>query len=458
MIDKTISDNFFLHSNDLFCVMEFDGSITLLNPAWESLLGYATDELVSKSIFDFIDPDDLFYTIEYFEAITKNTGLQRIENRFLSKSGIYHWLSWNAYPDHDNQLIYAIARDINTLKARESKLTQLADIVEHSSDAIISHTVNGIILSWNRGAEIIYGFSHEEMIGKSVFQLFPDDKQQEFNDIIQQIKENIDIQQYETVHQCKKNKLINMSLSYAPIFSSSKKLLAVSCIGRNITQQKRVWEELLKHREELDSLVEQRTQELSETNLKLHQEIAERKRVEEQLRLLADKDTLTGLLNRRRFLELMDQEFTRSKRYGLPLTLLAIDIDHFKQINDTYGHAAGDEVLKAFAHAGQQVFRSIDIFGRTGGEEFAVLLPETPLDGAQEAAERFRSTIEAMTVNVENNTIHITVSIGIALVNNAVQSVQSMMTNGDQALYAAKHAGRNRWVVFDENSTSALLT
>lgn len=449
MRDKTQTELFFQHSNELFCVTEFDGTILQVNPAWKPALGLEPHELVSKSIFDFIDPEDVSQMEQYFDNIRDKTHSGNLQNHFLSKDGTYHWLSWNVYPDYNEKLIYVIARDINLQKAKESKFKQLADIVEHSNDAIISHTAMGYILSWNRGAERTYGYTHNEMIGKSITQILPNDRKHETKNIIEQIKNKVEIEQFETVHQCKNNQLINMSLSYSPIFSSTKKLLAVSCIGRDITKQKQIWQELQKHREELDQLVEQRTQELSETNNKLHQEIQERKRVEEQLRLLANNDALTGLLNRRRFLELLEQEFTRSKRYGLSLPLLVIDLDFFKRINDTYGHAFGDETLQAFAQTGSQLFRSVDVLGRTGGEEFAVFLPETPLKGAQEAAERFRSAIEKMVLESGGQSIQITISIGIALLEESTPSIQDLFSNADLALYEAKRTGRNRWVVYD---------
>lgn len=451
MSAKPLTDIFFSFSNDLLCIIGFDGTFHHVNPAWQATLGHPPDTLLSKPVLHFVDPEDQRNTEEYFRAVRQKPHVKRIQNRFINAEGNYHWLSWNAFADAEQQLIYAIARDIDKRKAKERRLSQLADIVEHSMDAIISHTAKGIIISWNKGAEQIYGYTADEMIGKYVLQLFPEQQKNELNQIIRQVELGNPVQQFETTHQTKDHSLIAMSLTYAPVLSSSNALIGVSCIGRDITHQKQIWEELQLHRKELDLLVELRTQELAETNVKLYKEIEDRKRAEEQLRLLSHKDALTNLFNRRRFFELLESEYNRAKRYGLALSLLVIDIDFFKSINDTYGHSAGDDVLKSFSALGLSLFRSVDVFARTGGEEFIVLLPETGLPGAKDVAERFRCAVENLQIDAGENYIHITISTGIITMTKQIRSIEELITKGDKALYAAKKAGRNRWLVYDES-------
>ena len=179
------------------------------------------------------------------------------------------------------------------------------------------------------------------------------------------------------------------------------------------------------------------------------QDITERKRLEAELRTLAITDSLTDVLNRRYFLQLVDHEVERSKRYDKPLSILMLDIDHFKLINDTHGHDAGDRVLLALTGLVRSLLRRADIFGRLGGEEFAILLPETDTLGAIQMAERLRRALTDLDVSAESGPISVTVSIGVARLDKDVTSVDTLLKNADRALYAAKRKGRNRVETFD---------
>lgn len=170
------------------------------------------------------------------------------------------------------------------------------------------------------------------------------------------------------------------------------------------------------------------------------------KESEERLRLLAITDPLTGLFNRRYFMELANREIGRSRRYGGTVSLMSIDIDHFKHINDGFGHAIGDLALKTFADACRDTMRSIDVLARMGGEEFAILLPETGLEAAQSVAERIRQRIEELSIPAGNRTVHFTVSIGISSCLGGGRTLDSLLSSADEALYRAKKAGRNRVV------------
>ncbi|MDA8093500.1 MAG: diguanylate cyclase [Betaproteobacteria bacterium] len=172
-----------------------------------------------------------------------------------------------------------------------------------------------------------------------------------------------------------------------------------------------------------------------------------------QLEYLATTDELTGIANRRRFMTLAQREFERSRRYGRSLALLMLDVDFFKGVNDTYGHAAGDVALAAVTHAIQEKLRSADAFGRLGGEEFAVLLAETDSTGACELAERLRVAVERLAIPADDETIHLTVSIGVAEIDRD-EDVEQLLHRADLALYGAKKSGRNRVVVSPEGSAS----
>jgi diguanylate cyclase (GGDEF)-like protein len=178
----------------------------------------------------------------------------------------------------------------------------------------------------------------------------------------------------------------------------------------------------------------------------LQEDITERKKYQNALEHLATTDHLTNLLNRRAFLEATEKEMRRSHRYGQPLTLLMLDIDHFKRVNDTYGHPAGDEVLRRIAASTRHLLRDEDLTGRLGGEEFAIVLVQAPLIAATAVAERLRKTIGELVIDFEGRQISVTVSIGVAEFGADADNLTRLVAVADERLYAAKHSGRDRVV------------
>ncbi len=174
-------------------------------------------------------------------------------------------------------------------------------------------------------------------------------------------------------------------------------------------------------------------------------DITEKRQYQEKLQQVATTDYLTGLCNRRHFMALARTELERQKRYSHGgLSLIMLDIDHFKVVNDTHGHDMGDQVLKAFAHMGRKALRDVDVFARIGGEEFVFLLPETDLMGAFAIAERFRLDCERSSVTLDKGEISFTVSLGVSTWNSSDNGIEELMKHADQALYRAKKKGRNR--------------
>lgn len=164
-----------------------------------------------------------------------------------------------------------------------------------------------------------------------------------------------------------------------------------------------------------------------------------------ELRRIAERDHLTGALTRRGFVEQVSKEISRCRRHGRDSVLLLMDVDHFKRVNDTHGHPAGDSVLKAVASACAQNLRDNDLLGRLGGEEFAILLGETDPKGGLEAAEKLRKAIEALCVDVADG-IRVTASFGISSFAPTLAKAEDWIAKADEALYAAKRSGRNRCV------------
>jgi diguanylate cyclase (GGDEF)-like protein len=177
------------------------------------------------------------------------------------------------------------------------------------------------------------------------------------------------------------------------------------------------------------------------------QDITDRKQLEWKLEQEARTDVLTGCANRRAFLHQATQEFARVRRYGGELSVLMLDLDHFKSVNDRYGHRAGDASLRRLVEVCAATLRKEDLVGRLGGEEFAVLLPETGLETATEAAERLRAAVAAAAVTLDDGIpFHFTTSVGVAAMGYEDVDTEAVLSRADRALYEAKNAGRNRVV------------
>ncbi|MDD2770296.1 MAG: diguanylate cyclase [Methylococcus sp.] len=177
----------------------------------------------------------------------------------------------------------------------------------------------------------------------------------------------------------------------------------------------------------------------------------EHHQTQDELERQAHTDFLTGLANRRHFIKLAEVELARARRYGKPLSLFMIDVDHFKAVNDSLGHDTGDRVLQDIAAALVQTLRTTDVIGRFGGEEFAVVLPDTPATQAGEAAERLRRTIAATDMQGDSGpSLHTTVSVGVSTLTDAPADLNTLLKHADDALYIAKNGGRNQVrMIFD---------
>jgi diguanylate cyclase (GGDEF)-like protein/PAS domain S-box-containing protein len=199
------------------------------------------------------------------------------------------------------------------------------------------------------------------------------------------------------------------------------------------------------------ALIEKHADGKAELMVGVNWDVTESREKEDQLRRMATTDDMTKLHNRRYFIELIEHEIERSIRYARSFSLVMFDADKFKLVNDTYGHDVGDKVLKAIAGTTKDVVRDVDIVGRLGGEEFAVGLPETDLNGAMLLAERLRAVLEETFVELpDGERVDFTVSLGVAVLDKSSTAVDVLLKHADLALYAAKESGRNRVEVYTQ--------
>lgn len=207
-----------------------------------------------------------------------------------------------------------------------------------------------------------------------------------------------------------------------------------------LSRHHRIRNKLNKYKSDFQNIVDQRTVDITLTNTLLKEEILERQKIEEQLIQLASIDPLTSIPNRRKFDEVLEYEMNRDTRYKNELSLVFCDLDYFKKINDEHGHKIGDDVLKDFTQLVSENIRKTDVIARWGGEEFALLLPETSIVVAANTAEKLRKETEKFNFP---HVGHITVSFGVTQFIEG-DTEASLINRADDALYKAKKNGRNR--------------
>jgi len=298
---------------------------------------------------------------------------------------------------------------VNELAIKE-KDEKIREIINSAFDGIITMDENGNISSANPAACTMFGYREDELIDNNIA-ILAADSEQRFDSAymkryVRVMKRFFMAEPREMLTRRKDGTLFTMELC-----GSGKKL-----------QDKWLYTGICR-------------------------DVTERKMMIEKLEELATTDALTGAYNRGHFNHTIEDEFKRSTRYKLPLSLIIMDADHFKSVNDDYGHPAGDAFLIALANELKKLVRDTDIAARFGGEEFAVILPQTDIDEAMILAERIRAGVEKMSIEHDGQKITRTVSVGVStLKEGETKSTHQLLTVADQALYIAKESGRNRVV------------
>lgn len=279
------------------------------------------------------------------------------------------------------------------------------------------------IIMWNRFLEVHANKADNQVTGKSVFSVFPELPTKWFE------RKLSSVVQLKTQSFCgweQRHHLFELSHS-RPITTDSH-FMAQNCTFLPVEAEGEV--------ERICILIEDVTDVCHyQTQLnKALQELALSNRI----------DGLTQAFNRKHWEECLEKEFSRARRYQHDLALIMLDLDHFKLLNDTFGHQGGDMVLIETAKVVDKLLRMGDLFGRYGGEEFAVILPDTNLDGAEEVAERIRQSIAKNSIQYQERNINVTASIGVAVIDSNNTRYEDLISNADFALYKAKAAGRNQ--------------
>jgi diguanylate cyclase (GGDEF)-like protein/PAS domain S-box-containing protein len=271
-------------------------------------------------------------------------------------------------------------------------------IVEAATDAILSTSLDGVIESWNPGAERLFGYSAEQAIGMHVLRLVPRDLRDETLRLLREVAAGARLQGVEARRLDRDGSVADIALSLSPMRDGQGQAIGVAAVVHDISG---------------------------------------RKQLEDQLRELALRDPVTALYNRRQFETELKRQLALAQRSGQSVAVLMIDLDHFKEVNDTFGHEAGDELLRGVARVLAHRLRSSDLLARVGGDEFAAILVDVDEVHATAVARGLEQRIGGLRGGSEG-TISTSASIGVALFGGPEESREELLRRADQAMYARK--------------------
>ena len=397
-------ERFFTVALDLLSIADIDGHFIRVNRAWERTLGYSIDELERKNFLDFVHPDDIASTKQSLAALSDQIPVLNFTNRYLTRDGDYRFIEWRSYPS--GKYIYSAARDVTDRINYEFELNKLAERLTLATGSAGIGIWDWIIadneLIWDHQMYKLYGIEEDKTA--NVYDswrrtIYPEDRE-----YIQSL-----------------------------FVEAVKKLSVFSANFRVISPDGNI------HYLEGHALVIRDKNGKAVRITGVTRDISKSKKMEERLLTLSTTDSLTTAFNRRYLLHVIDSEISRAARYNAVFSLIMLDIDHFKNVNDTYGHDAGDEVLIVIVQTMQTKIRKNDVLARWGGEEFIILLSGTGLDNAKIFAEKLLSEVRSLVFEKSGK---ITASFGVTE-HRLNETADSVLKRVDELVYIAKSEGRD---------------
>ena len=424
-----------------------------ISPAVSAITGYSPMEVLEEPelIWRSVHPEFQPRVREMWRSMVKEGEPQFLEHeyKFLNKRGETRWLRERSLllkdPEDRPLAVEGVVTDVTERKKLEQELIKGQQMVEATLQglpvAVMVVNREHRVVHWNRAMERLTGVPAQEMVGTSNhWQPFYPQPRPLLADLM------VDLD-WEGI----KHYYGSMDLKPSPIVGGG-----LECEGffEEVGGRDRYLYFLAAPILDEDGRVARVVESLVD--------LSDKRRLEEELRRLSVTDNLTGLFNQRFFYATLSREVETARRYGVPLSLLLLDLDHFKQYNDTYGHLEGDRVLAACAQAVKDHIRATDLACRYGGEEFVVLLPRTDLDEAAKVAERIRAGVASLEFRPTGpdgrpHPKRVTVSIGVAMYRNG-HSTQELVRRADQAMYAAKRASRNRVAIYRQGRIEVIPT
>lgn len=403
---------------DAILVVNTKREVLYYNSSFLKMWGLKESDVKNKTSYELIEivknklvnPEEFVRLVEEYYSEP-----ERIINDVLKfKNGKI--FERNSFPYKVNGNIVGrvwYSRDITRQKENERKLLEsekkYRELVESVNSIVLRWKSDGTITFINSFGEQFFGYSKEEIIGKNIIGTLANEKDssgKNLRKLVEKIAQDpLKFMYSEIENITKTGEKVWIYWTNKPVYDSKKNLIEILSIGTDIT---------------------------------------ERKFFEKELELLASTDLLTGLYNRRKFEEILGKEIQEAKRYNKTFSIILLDIDFFKDINDTYGHQVGDYILQSLARLIKNMLRSTDSVARWGGEEFVIILPNGKIDGAYMLAERLRKTIENTKFPIERKC---TISLGVTQYKPD-DTPHSILKRADLALYTAKQNGRNKTVKY----------
>jgi diguanylate cyclase (GGDEF)-like protein/PAS domain S-box-containing protein len=423
MVD--VFENFFNLSFDMLALLTMNGDFKRINETFKQTLGWTLDELVGKRFWDLITPDNQLNSSQIIQNLIKGHPVIFAESRVMCRQGEPCLLRWTAYPDLKTQNVYLIMREVKT-NEDEQKIFRLAT---ESSPTIILIVKDGEIQYANHLAQMVFGYQREELIGQSIEFLVPEHLRSKHQNLRNQYGKNPYLRlmgtELELIGQHKNGREFPLDIGLNPVHTSDGLIVVCSII--DMTKRKAAHNVITEKIKQLEGEIS-------------------------VLDKLSSTDELTSINNRRALFKQLELHYRIAQKEFQPLSFILLDVDNFKNFNDTLGHIAGDEVLKTIAVLMKKSVRKTEIVARYGGEEFGMLLPDTNTNEAKLLAERLRKMIEGY----EWAQRKITVSIGTATVlpksNQPITEVEinQFFIMADKALYFSKKSGKNRVTHFND--------
>lgn len=381
---------------DAMIVVDDDGTVVELNPAAERMFGSRRDATLGRRLDDGMMQG---YGVWATEGRHDVTARRAGGGQFAAE------VSTAPVVGLGEHLHVLHVRDLGDRRRSDRAVSALAAIVQSSDDAIVSLTLDGVIESWNPGAERLYGHTPAEAIGRSVSLVEPRGRPGETPAMLALVRRGQHVESLETLRVRRDGSEVHVSLSVSPILDAAGEVIGAAEIGRDITA---------------------------------------RRQVDRRVAYLAYHDDLTGLPNRLMFAEHLDLALARAQRHGREVAVLYVDLDGFKDVNDTHGHEVGDQLLRQVARRLERATRATDLVARHGGDEFLVLAADLPADGspsAREIAHTIASHIEdalSAPAAVSGTTILPGGSVGIAIYPEDAGSRDELLRRADAAMYRSK--------------------
>ena len=397
------------------------------SPEWKEMPGYKDDELAHdmSSWTDHVHPDDINKALRDIDKhLEGETEYYENIHRLKHRNGQWIWTLDRAKALFDEEgkayRMVGTHRDITKEKEMQLRYAHQAQIIEQTNDSVISTDLDGNIINWNTGSKLLFGYKEDEVVGKNISVLYPEEDMAFFEKVMSDLKETETFSADVTfIH--KSRDIVWVALSLSVLRDEEDKPTNIVYYAQDVRERKKVEKELLEQKDILD-----------------HQ---------------AHHDILTALPNRLLFNDRLSQAIAKAKRRKEKFALFFIDLDQFKQINDSLGHDLGDEVLQIVSDRLNGLLREVDTLARLGGDEFTMIIENLgKLEDASRVAKKILAVL-SQPMSINDHTLYVSSSIGISFYPEDDTNAQNLLKYADAAMYKAKDEGRNNFQFYSAEMT-----